>query len=139
MAPLPPNILQTLFPEDGERIEIYIGNISYYNKNNSAGLLQIKEGIQDLPSVIGSSFQFWYTDFYEQQNCADTSKKFSCFTERGFSVNLAEFFNKSATNLKYLNDIKIEKSNSTEHVLAKLSDIDPQDLPKIPKILVSRP
>ena len=130
-------ILQTLFPEDGERIEIYVGNISYSNQNNSKGLLQIKEGIQDLPSVIGSSFQFWYTDFYEQQNCADTSKKISCFTEDGFSVNLAEFFHKSATNLKYLNDIKIEKSSSTDHVLAKLSDIDLQDLPKIPKILVS--
>ena len=138
MAPFPPNILQTLFPEDGERIEIYIGNISYYNKKNLKGLLQIKEGIQDLPSVIGSSFQFWYTDFYEQQNCADTSKKISCFTEVGFSLNLDEFFHKSPTNLKYLNDIKIEKNNSTEHVLAKLSDIHPQDLPEIPKILVSR-
>ena len=138
MAPFPPNILQTLFPEDGERIEIYIGNISYYNKKNLKGLLQIKEGIQDLPSVIGSSFQFWYTDFYEQQNCADTSKKISCFTEDGFSVNLYEFFHKSPTNLKYLNDIKIEKNNSTEHGLAKLSDIHPQDLPEIPKILVSR-
>ena len=126
-----------MFPEDGERIEIYIGNISYHNKNNSEGLLQIKEGIQDLPSVIGSSFQFWYTDFYEQQNCADTSKKISCFTEDGFSVNLYEFFHKSPTNLKYLNDIKIEKSNSTEHGLAKLSDIHPLDLPEIPKILVS--
>ena len=134
---LPATLLQTLFPEDGERIEIYVGNISYSNQNNSKGLLQIKEGIQDLDSVIGSTFQFWYTDFYEQQNCAETKRTFSCFTELGFSVNFVEFFKKSPTNLKYLNDIKFETDNSTQQLFARLSDIDPHDLSTLPKIKIN--
>ena len=97
-----------LFPNDGERIDIFVGksfsivlclpiaraplsivkthfaptgNISYISRNNAAGLLQIKEGITGLSSVRSGSFDFWYTKFYERMNCSVKSEnETSCFT-----------------------------------------------------------
>ena len=92
-------IVKEVFPEHGERVELYIGQVNYTNAN--AKLLQIENVLKSSPYVRSDSIQYWYPKFY--RDCCliepadycidyfDIFSEYNCTHEIGFKRRLLLF------------------------------------------------
>jgi len=104
--------LEKYFPDAGERVEIYIGDIEYWKFDEQ--LMKLQDEISNNPSVRNDSLNYWYTPF--QLNCCSDPTS-DCGTENGFKYKLGNFL--ASTSIKdscangalYLNNMKLEYEN----------------------------
>ena len=50
------------FPENGERVQVYVGNIQYWD--HIPEMLAIEEGIAQSSHLREGSIRYWFRDFY---------------------------------------------------------------------------
>jgi len=91
------------FSEQGERVDVYVGNIDY--ETNRKELEKLVPFLQENKYIRNESIRFWYNDFLEyleSQNDTD---------ENSFMSNVGYFF---ISNNQFLQDIKMNISFSDE-------------------------
>merc|ERR1712029_932319 len=84
--------LMEVFPEHGERVEVYVGQIPYWDYS--------EEVLRTDPYIRNDSIAFWYTKFHEDccvqevQYCLDDMDiwgSMTCSDELGFKRRLFKF------------------------------------------------
>ena len=91
------NSLMELFPGQGERVEVYIGNIPYWHYADE--MLKIDQILRNDSYIRPDSVEFWYPTFHQdccvedQQYCIDLldQNQTSCQDEIGFKRRLLRF------------------------------------------------
>ena len=91
------NSLMELFPGQGERVEVYIGNIPYWHYADE--MLKIGQILRNDSYIRPDSVEFWYPTFHQdccvedQQYCIDLldQNQTSCQDEIGFKRRLLRF------------------------------------------------
>lgn len=101
------------FPEQGERVEVYIGHVPYWN--HSVELLQVEKVLESNQYINQESIQYWYNHFHDDC-CGSSDKvkyfcldmmdfkgKLTCLDELGFKRRLLLFLQE---NQYYIPDFR---------------------------------
>lgn len=104
--------LKKYFPMDGEKVEIYVGDIPLWRYPDQ--LLKIQAVIEENPFVSNGSFSFWFQGF--NQYCVDN--RINCFQgDLSFKTGLLRFL-ANPDNLFYLDSFRfrpdLTKMNMSE-------------------------
>ena len=111
--------LQDTFPEYGERVEVYVGQIPYWNMSQE--MFQIENVLNSSQYIKSDSIQFWYPQFYNdccipnpEKYCKIPGSEFfgdaDCAEELGFKQKLLLFLKE---NQFYFHDLRFNISFET--------------------------
>lgn len=116
-----------LFPDNGERVQVYIGQIDYWNHLES--LLKVKETLNENAYIREGSIQYWFDTFYNDfcipnEEVIDDFAGFegfhkedvqlNCSSELGFKQNFLMFLDQ---NRNFYQDLKFNVSLEDEDPL----------------------